>query len=142
MSIVLDSKDSFKWHYDRGDGRYKHCWNKPYAGFVPGYKGSIGKCSCNITQDIAQNILNKGIPFFFVKKSGREYPRYIYCVYGGVIYEAVPTVPGISYHGYPWRGDLKGRTKIPHSIMKKLRKIAEEDGFLQEFDKWKKTYGK
>jgi len=58
------------------------------------------------------------------------------------IYEAVPTLPGVSYHGYPWRGDLKGRTKILRSIIKKLRKIAEKDGCLQEFEKWEKTYGK
>ena len=131
-----------EWKYDRGDGRYKHRWKKPYAGFVPGSKGSVGKCSCNITQDIAQEALNKGIPFLVVERGGKKYPKYIYCVYNGVIYEAVPTLPGVSYHGYPWRGDLKGRTKIPRSIMKKLRKIAEKDGCLQEFDKWEKIYGK
>lgn len=62
-----------EWKYDRGGGRYKHRWKKPYAGFVPGSKGK-----------------NENSTFDYTK----------------------------------------------------LRKIAEEEGCLQEFDKWEKTYGK
>ena len=137
---MTDSSESNEWVYDRGDGRFKHRWDRPYAGFVPGNKGSVGKCSCEITRDIAELVLNEGIPLPVDKGRGETFPKKIYCVYAGAIYEAVPTMPGVSYHGYPWRGDLKGRASIPRRIMRKLREMAEKQGFSEEFRSWEKKY--
>jgi hypothetical protein len=54
----------------------------------------------------------------------RATPERIYAVYRGVIYEAMPTIRGLSYHGFPWRGDLKGRRPLPKTILKQLRHMA------------------
>jgi hypothetical protein len=140
-TVPADSEENV-WKYERGDGRFKHRWDRPYAGFVPGSKGQVGKCSCKITQSIAEKILNQGIPLPVDEMRGETYPKKMYCVHEGVIYEAVPTTPGISYHGYPWRGDLKGRTPIPRWIMRTLRKMAEQQGFAKEFRAWEKKYAR
>ena len=139
---MTDSSGTGKWIYERGEGRYKHCWNRPYAGFVPGGKGPVGKCSCTITRGIAEKTLNEGIPLAVDTARGETFPGKIYCVYEGAIYEAVPTMPGVSYHGYPWRGDLKGRASIPRRIMRELRDMAEQQGFSEEFRSWEKKYAK
>ncbi|WP_269900171.1 hypothetical protein [Paenalcaligenes faecalis] len=100
--------------YERGEGRYKHRWNKDEAGFEPGARGAIGKCPKSISQDIATKILAKGYPYF--DQPDDEQPAKIYSVYKGVIYEAVPTIPGVSWHGYPWRGDLSGRNTLSRKV--------------------------
>lgn len=125
--------------YERGEGRYKHRWNKDEAGFEPGAKGAIGKCPKTITQDIATEILAKGIEYF--DQPDDEQPCKIYSVYKGVIYEAVPTTPGVSWHGYPWRGDLPGRNTLPRKLKKQLRYQAQQANYLKEYEQWLKQYG-
>lgn len=125
--------------YERGEGRYKHRWNKDEAGFVPGAKGAIGKCHKSITEEIAERVLSQGIPYYDQPED--EYPAKIYGVYRGVIYEAVPTTPEVSWHGYPWRGDLRGRNPLPRKIIRQLKEQAEHDGYLKEYEQWLKEYG-
>lgn len=127
-----------QWRYERGEGRYKHRWNKDYAGFVPGDKGAVGKCPKCITEELATEILNQGVPYY--DDPDEQTPTKIYAVYKGVIYEAAPTMPGISWHGYPWRGDLKGRRPLPGKIIRKLRQQSEESGYISEFDQWLTQY--
>lgn len=102
----MATKPASKWIYERGEGRNKHCWNQPRAGFVPGLRGQVGKCSNQITDAVATEL----------------------------IYVAVPTQPGKSYHGYPVRGPL------PRKLLKKLRQKAEETGCLKAFEKWVRDY--
>lgn len=131
------------WQYERGEGRYKHRWKEDYAGFRPSRKGPIGKCPQHINDELAQEILNDGIPFWESEDDHENgaFPDRIYAVYQGVIYEAVPTTPGDSYHGYPWRGDLPGRPRLPSSIMSALKAKAQAEGTLKEFERWLKKYG-
>ena len=49
--------------------------------------------------------------------------------------------PGISYHAYPWRGDLPGRRKLSRRILRKLRQNADRKGERKELEKWLKKYG-
>jgi len=119
-----------QWKYERGEGRTKHCWNKPYAGFVPGRRGQVGKCANTITDDIAQDLLRDGFPL----DDGGDWPEKLVNVYQGCVYMAVPTRPGQSYHGYPYRG------RLPMSILAKLECRAGESGYQQEFKRWKKKY--
>ena len=91
-----------------------------------------------MTEDLATKILNQGVPYY--DDPGDQIPAKIYTVYKGVIYEAAPTMPGISWHGYPWRGDLKGRRPLPGKIIKRLRRQAEQAGHGNEFEQWLNNY--
>lgn len=128
-----------RWRYDRGEGRLKHRWGKLVAGFEPGNRGAVGKCPCDVTQEEAEAALNAGLPL--PELAGGDHPRRIYAVFRGVIYEAVPTVPGVSYHAYPWRGDLPGRSRLPRTILAKLEQQALESGHWEEFKTWLRRYG-
>jgi hypothetical protein len=119
-----------KWQYERGEGRTKHCWNRPYAGFEPGKRGPVGKCANTITDEIACELLNSGIPW----GEDGDWPEEIYNVHEGTVYVAVPTRPGVSYHGYPYQG------RLPARLVQQLRYKAQEKGCLREFEKWKKDY--
>lgn len=121
-----------KWIYERGEGRLKHCWRKPYAGFMPSNRGAVGKCSSEVTDQVAQSLLDTGIPLSEFEED--SFPSKIFNVHKGVIYEAVPTVPGHSYHGFPWRGQ-----RLPMKIIEALAKVAENSGHEPEFKRWLKA---
>ena len=127
------------WIYERGEGRYKHRWKYDKAGFEPGRNGSIGKCHNSITQELATELLKQGVPFY--NDANGTCPDKIYSLYRGVIYEAVPTIPGVSWHGYPWRGDLPGRSTLPRIVKKQLKDLAKKTGYSEEYEKWLKQYG-
>lgn len=135
---MADSHITAPWKYERGEGRHKHRWKNDYAGFEPGDKGPVGKCPKSITQELATEILNQGVPYY--DDPDDPVPAKIYTVYSGVIYEAVPTMPGVSWHGYPWRGDLKGRRPLPGKIIRQLRNHAERAGYSREFEQWLQNY--
>lgn len=123
--------------YDRGEDRFKHCWSNPYPGFLPGRRGHIGKCSKRITDAIATELLQTGIhdeADINERDDGGIYPSKVYNVHQGTIYVAVPTQPGISFHGYPVQG------RLPRKLLKRLRELAEAHGCLREYDKWVKEY--
>lgn len=94
---------TYDYDHDPGEGREKHRWGKPYAGFKPGSKGPVGKCSSLIDEERARELLNDGIAL--PDNAGGNHPRKIVNQFEGAIYLAVPTEPGKSYHGYPWRDD-------------------------------------
>lgn len=131
-------EDEHEPKYERGEGRYKHRWNKDQADFCPGAKGAVGKCHNSITEKVAEDLLRGGFPY--CENNDDQSPSKIYAVYKGAIYEAVPTVPGKSWHGYPWRGDLKGRSPLPRRIKRNLKEQAEQAGYLEEFERWLKKY--
>ncbi len=138
--MLLSGKKD-EWLYEPGDeGRPKHRWKHDYAGFVPARNGPVGKCPNHMTRSIAQKILNdEAVPVY--EGDDSAYPDKFYAVYKGVVYEAVPTRPGISYHAYPWRGDLPGRKGLPRSVLRQLYQVAKRRDELKEFEKWLKKYG-
>lgn len=125
------------YKYDTGEGRWKHKWNKDEAGFCPSHRGPVGKCHSSITTSIAQELLDRAVAQGIVEQyAGQNFPHRIFAVYRGIPYVAVPTSPGQSYHGYPWRGVLSP------AIRCQLADMARNDGKESEFSKWLKKYGK
>ncbi|MFP4167187.1 MAG: hypothetical protein ACLFUF_08525 [Opitutales bacterium] len=95
-----------------------------------------------MTEEIAEKALNEGIPFYDTPESvegENTFPSKIYTVYKGVIYEAAVTTPGISFHAYPWRGDL-GRPPLPNSILRELEKKLKTQTEKRTFKKWLRKY--
>lgn len=125
------------WLYERGEGRFKHRWNKDYAGFVEANGASVGKCHSSIDERIATEMLRQGVIYH---APGTEEPEHVYAVYRGVIYEAAPTRPGVSFHGYPWAGN-QGRPGLPPRIRRELERRARNEGYLKEFEQWLEQYG-
>lgn len=125
------------WLYERGDGRYKHRWKKDQAGFVPVKGADIGKCHSSIDDDVATVLLRTGVVY---NAPGTDEPEHVYAIYRGVIYEAAPTRPGISFHGYPWSGN-QGRPALPPRIRRALEQRAQQEGYLKEFEQWLEQHG-
>ena len=127
--------DQAQWKYDRAEGRFKHCWKNDWAGFVPSGRGEVGKCHASITDEIACDLLRNGVVY---NAPGTDEPEHVYAVYRGVIYEAAPTTPGVSFHGYPW-SLTQGRGELPPRIRREMERRADECGDSGEFKKWLKV---
>jgi len=121
--------------YDPGEHRTKHCGLSPEAHFVERGSTKIGKCPSTLSKEMAQTLLQSGVPY----SSENEYPVRIYAVHEGVVYEAWPTMPGISYHGFPWRG-RPGHNRLPRPVKRELERRACEQGYLDKFQSWLKQH--
>ncbi|MCG5534662.1 hypothetical protein [Ectothiorhodospira mobilis] len=136
----MSDSGGYKWRYERGEGRFKHRWKHDYPGFEPSPRGAVGKCPRHVTDEIAERILNEdAIPSFESEDS--PWPDRFHALYQGVVYEAVPTQPGISYHAYPWRGDLPGRPALMRSTLRQLREYADHNDERAALESWLKQYG-
>lgn len=128
-----------RYHYERGEHRRKHCWKRDHADFVVLHGHRVGKCPSTITDAVAEAVLNQAVaepePFVVPGRQADTWPKRLYGVYKGVIYEAVPTQPGKSYHGYPWRG-RDGRGPLPTEVIERLRALAEDEGYFEAFESW------
>ncbi|MFU8803426.1 MAG: hypothetical protein ACNA8W_06435 [Bradymonadaceae bacterium] len=96
--------------------------------------GHVHQSVASISEAIAERLLKTG--FVEADPFGDDggSPQEIYNLYRGIPYVAVPTQPGKSYPGYPWRGRMSA------SIRMKLELRAEDSGYLKEFNKWLKKY--
>jgi hypothetical protein len=114
------------------------------ADFVQQHGGLVGKCPKTITDEIAERVLNQAVaepdPFVVPGRAPDPWPKRLYGVYKGVIYEAVPTQPGKSYHGYPWRS-RPGRGPLPAEVIDQLREFAKAEGYFEEFEDWLDQHG-
>lgn len=126
-----------EWIYDAGEHRVKHCSKEKDAHFVTVGNAVIGKCPADLTREVAQQLLNEGIPFLSPRK---PHPAKIYNIHKGVVYEAVPTLPGQSYHGYPWK-KMPGRNILPDRIIRQLKEKAIANGCFDDFQQWMKQHG-
>lgn len=120
--------------YERGEGRFKHRWNEDEAGFRPGDRGPIGKCHRSIDEAAALALLRSGVVPASLYEDAETQPSEVYAVYRGVPYVAVPTTPGRSFHGYPWRG------RMAPSVRQALRDRARAEGHERTFDAWLREY--
>jgi len=119
------------WKYDPGEKRRKHKWQNDYAGFEVEGGLEVGKCPTTIAQEIAEELLNTGVPWNNPNMPS-DYPRNIYNVHGGVVYKAVVTLGGVSYHGFPCKG------QVPREVVTQLRTLAAKKNCSLEFEAWLK----
>lgn len=125
------------YFYDPAEHRIKHCSAEPLASFDENGSGVISKCPSTLSKVDAQALLQNGVPDMDDLQDG--HPKRIYAVYDGVVYQAVPTILGKSYHGYPWRG-RPGHNRLPRFVKRELERRASEQGCLKKFKDWMKQY--
>jgi hypothetical protein len=63
-----------------------------------------------------------------------DYPKYLYVVHDGAIYEGRTSDAGVSYHGFPYRG------KLSKEILEQLRQMAKRKQCLDAFEEWVKKH--
>ena len=126
-----------KYVYDAGEHRRKHCGNGSRAEFERIGSAYVGKCPATLSKEQAEELLRDGIPSETTDEQGN--PERIYAYYDGAVYEAVPTRPGVSYHGYPWRG-RPGHNRLPRTVERELRNQAKLRGEERQLDRWLHEY--
>ena len=90
-----------EWEYEPDENpKRKHSWDKDEAGFITVGTVVVGKCPKGISNSTARELLNAGIPWS-PKNWEHDYPKRIYAIYQDVLYRAMTTNPGKSYHGFP-----------------------------------------
>jgi hypothetical protein len=118
--------------YDKGDRRKKHV----HSGSVPiiehvgnNPKFRIGKCPSGMSGSLLNQLINEAIPTANAETS-LAFPKRIYVVHQGAIYEAQTSDHGRSYHGYPYAGKLRS------TLIDSLRVMAVGKGCLEQFEDW------
>jgi hypothetical protein len=118
--------------YDKGERRHKHVGK----GSLPEIEFHqrnprmwVGKCPATLTPDDHHRLVNEAIPN---RNGDRDlpFPKKLYAVHEGAIYEGQTSDRGNSYHGYPYRG------KLPQRLLDALRAVAREKGCESAFDDW------
>jgi len=112
--------------------RKKHRGSSPRAVIRIEGGLKVGKCSAEITEEMAQDLLNAGHPYRSRRSAKKKYPERIYNVYDGVPYRAQHTNGG-DYHGFPVHPDELD--EIP-TVQKALEEIARQQGELDELRAW------
>lgn len=142
LIVVLWGRSMSGRLYDKGERRYKHVGRgtEPEIEFVSGNPRMwIGKCPATLTSDDHLRLINEAIPGSNGDRN-LPFPKKLYAVHDGAIYEAQTTDRGKSYHGYPYRGNLS------QNLIDALRKMAVKKGCEDGFDSWKErhivTHGK
>jgi len=132
--VVNSRIEERNWRYDPGEKpKRKHAWSQPHAGFVKMGGHLVGKCPKGLTLEVAETLLNDGIEEEAVGRGG-THPQRIYVVHEGVLYRAVPTLKGISYHAFP---ELpKGFKQLDDELKRKIWDRAKELGQEKELKQW------
>jgi hypothetical protein len=122
--------------YDKGEKRFKHEGTslKPEIQFFRDLpKRFIGKCPAAMPAALRLQLLNEAV----VAPAGDreiDYPKYLYVVHEGAIYEAGTSDGGVTYHGFPYRG------KLARQIVGQLRAMAIKKKCLDAFEKWMRDH--
>jgi hypothetical protein len=130
-----DSEEGIR-RYDKGERRFKHVGRKPCAEivFVDGNpRMAVGKCPNTLTPQDCEALLRDAVAG---PNGDREidFPKKLYTVHDGVIYEAQTTTAGRTYHGYPFRG------RLSRKLLRELEKLATEMDCETEFRAWVKSH--
>lgn len=119
-------------HYDKGERRRKHVGrgSAPIIEFSSGNpKMWVGKCPSTLSAEQHKELVNEAIPG---RNGDRDlpFPKKLYVVHDGAIYEAQTTDHGYSYHGYPYRG------KLASELITALRAMAVAKQCEDDFNRW------
>ena len=122
--------------YDKGEKRFKHEGRGPrpeiqFSKRNP--KVFVGLRPANMSVKLREGLLKEAIP---APSGDREidYPKYLYVVHDGAIYEGRTSDAGVSYHGFPYRG------KLSKELLKQLREMAKTKQCLELFEDWVKRH--
>jgi len=123
-----------EWEYEPDKTpKRKHSWEKNAAGFISIGTTVIGKCPKGISIDTAKELLNSGIPWS-PRRWEKSHPQRIYAIHHGVLYRAMPTIPGKSYHGFPEHP--RSFSELPKALREKIFEHAKQLGCLEQVRKW------
>jgi hypothetical protein len=122
--------------YDKGEKRFKHEGTGPEPEiqfFKDAPKRFIGKCPAAMPAALRLQLLSEAVA---APAGDRDiaYPKYLYVVHEGSIYEARTSDGGATYHGFPYRG------KLVRPLVDQLRVMATNKKCLDAFEKWIKTH--
>lgn len=136
MFVEIAGRAMPNWKYDPGEWRNKHKWQQDNAGFEFDGREEVGKCPNSITRHpaLAEELLNCGVCF----PMGEDPPREVYNVHQGVVYRAVPTLFGTSFHGFPEKEQRNRR--VPSVVLRELARRAQADGTYHLFERWMRRY--
>ncbi len=122
--------------YDKGEKRFKHEGTGPEPEiqlFKDQPKRFIGKCPAGMSAQLRTQLLYEAIAGP-VGDREIDYPKYLYAVHNGAIYEARTSDAGVTYHGFPYRG------KLGRSLVDQLRTMARDKKCLESFEEWVKKH--
>jgi len=112
----------------------KHRWRHAYAGFVEQCGEKVGKCPLTLSDAQAEELLNtQAVPYFNPKARGPS-PDRLYVVHDGVVYRAVPTRAGLSFHGFPESPEHLAR--LPRAVLEQILALAERLGCKDRVQDW------
>jgi hypothetical protein len=122
--------------YDKGEKRFKHEGRsaQPEIQFSRSNpKVCVGLCPANMPVELREGLLREAIP---APSGDREidYPKYLYAVHDGAIYEGRTSDAGVSYYGFPYRG------KLSKELLEQLRQMARNKRCLGPFEDWVKKH--
>jgi hypothetical protein len=122
--------------YDKGEKRIKHEGTGPdpeIQFFKNQPRRFVGKCPAGMSAQVRTQLLNDAIAG---PAGDREidYPKYLYVVHNGAIYEARTSDAGVTYHGFPYRG------KLARQMVNRLRTMAQDKKCLDAFEDWVKKH--
>jgi hypothetical protein len=121
------------WKYDAGERpKRKHGWDKDEAGFVEVDGVLVGKCPKRMSNAEAERLLNEGVPHTEEVRGG--VPKAIYALRDGVLYCAIPTRVGVSYHGFPM---LPARfDRLPVRVRDRVTAYAQNHRIERDLREW------
>lgn len=136
IEAAVDEAERPKRRYDKGERRFKHVGRDHEATveFVDGNpKMAVGKCPNNLSVEECETILKDAVGGSNGDRA-LDFPKKLYAVHRGVIYEAQTTDWGKSYHGYPYHG------RLTRKLLESLRQIAVDNECETEFKSWVKRH--
>src|SRR5216684_6686036 len=119
--------------YDKGEKRFKHEGSGPEPEIQFVRQRAVEKCPAGMPAGVRQQLPNEAIAAPIGDRE-IDYPKYLYVVHEGTVYEARTSDAGVSYHGFPYRG------KMDRSMTDRLRTMAETKKCLDAFEKWLKKH--
>lgn len=124
-----------RWLYEPDERpKRKHRWRHAHAGFVEQCGEKVGKCPSDLTDAMAEELLNtQAVPYFNPKARGPS-PDRLYVVHEGVVYRAVPTRAGRSFHGFPESPEHLAR--LPRAVLAQILALAERLGCKDRVQDW------
>lgn len=121
------------WQYvESSDRKHKRGWNEPNPDFVDERGEKVGKCPTTISAALAEDLLNTGLAYS-PERWPHAYPNRIYNIHDGHLYRATPTVPGVSYHGFPEHP--KRAMQLPKDLKDRILELARQCGCEQEISR-------